>query len=427
MRALDELGLVPAWVNPNHMVATAAHVMQGHRIKAAAVMTDTELVGFVTLDRVSAMPKSARVRTIVQPVTLTLDESTPIRDAAKRLIEEDVEVAAVYRDDEFRGLLSSNMLLRELGRSWDPLTDLAWSNRLREWGTAELEEGNEITVVFVDVDDFGNYNKKHGHVVGDEVLKQIAARLQEQIDPASEVLVRFGGDEFAVGTRLSRFAAEQKFAPVENMKLEIEDVREPVTVTVGFAGGKRSKDRQHVHAASMLDNLINLASRECMARKRGGPPIDEEPRRADVGDEPPTAIDIPEPVAATDEKTYEVRLVSVDEENPDGPVAVTLRVSGVDGTGAAMPEGRDLKDSVAEAAAHAIERIHPDVELTIAQTVVDAGPDGGKTVTVVGTCTVEGRQIAIAGTIPVARNVHRAVAEAVAAAFASLRKPRAQG
>ena len=420
MRALDELGLVPAWVNPNHMVATAAHVMQGHMIKAAAVLTDTELVGFVTLDRVLAMPKSARVRTIVQPIALRLDESTPIRSAAKRLIEEDVEVAAVFRRDEFRGLLSSNMLLRELGRSWDPLTDLAWSNRLREWGTAELEQGNEITVVFIDVDDFGDYNKKHGHVVGDEVLKQIAETLQAQIDPASEVLVRFGGDEFAVGTSLGRFAAEQKFAPIESLQLEIEDVSDPVTVTVGFAGGKRTKDRQHVHAASMLDNLINLASRECMAKKRGGRPSQADP--GETYDEP--AIDIPEPVAAAAEKTYEVRLVSVDEENPERPVAVTLTVSGVDGTGAAMPEGRGLMESVAEAAAHAIERIHPDVELTISQTVVDAGFDGEKAVTVVGTCTVDGRRLAIAGTSPVARNVHRAVAEAVAAAFASLRGPK---
>ncbi|MCH8980359.1 MAG: GGDEF domain-containing protein, partial [Armatimonadetes bacterium] len=351
---------------------------------------------------------------------LRLDESTPIRSAAKRLIEEDVEVAAVFRRDEFRGLLSSNMLLRELGRSWDPLTDLAWSNRLREWGTAELEQGNEITVVFIDVDDFGDYNKKHGHVVGDEVLKQIAETLQAQIDPASEVLVRFGGDEFAVGTSLGRFAAEQKFAPIESLQLEIEDVSDPVTVTVGFAGGKRTKDRQHVHAASMLDNLINLASRECMAKKRGGRPSQADP--GETYDEP--AIDIPEPVAAAAEKTYEVRLVSVDEENPERPVAVTLTVSGVDGTGAAMPEGRGLMESVAEAAAHAIERIHPDVELTISQTVVDAGFDGEKAVTVVGTCTVDGRRLAIAGTSPVARNVHRAVAEAVAAAFASLRGPK---
>ena len=417
MRALDELGLVPAWVNPNHMVATAAHVMQGHGIKAAAVMTDTELVGLVTLDRVLAMPKSARVSTILEPVALRLDESTPIRLAANRLIDEDVDVAAVYRDDQFRGLLFSNMLLRELGRSWDPLTDLSWSNRLREWGTDELEEGNEITIVFVDVDDFGDYNKRHGHVVGDAVLRQIATWLENQIDPASEVLVRFGGDEFAVGTRLSRFAAEQKFSPIENLKLEIEDVRDPVTVTVGFAGGKRTKDRQHVHAASMLDNLINLASRECMAKKRAEAPADPGP--AETKDGP--KIDIPEPVAEAAEKTHEVRLVSVDEDNPERPVAVTLTFSGVDGTGAAMPEGRDLKDTVADAASRAIERIHADVELTIAQTVVDSGADGEKTVTVVGTCTVAGRQHAMAGTVPVARNVFRAVAEAVAEAFASLR------
>ncbi len=408
MRALDELGLVPAWVNPQHMVATAAYVMQGHGIKAAAVMTDTELVGLVTLDRVLAMPKSARVQMIVEPVLLILDESTTIRSAAKLLIEKDVEVAAVYRDEQFRGLLTSNMLLRELGRSWDPLTDLSWSNSLREWGTAELEEGNEITIVFVDVDDFGSYNKRHGHVVGDEVLRQIAASLQSQIDPDTEVLVRFGGDEFAVGTRLVRFAAEQKFSRIEDLKLQIENVEEPVTVTVGFAGGKRTKDREHVHAASMLDNLINLASQDCMAKKRSRPADMAEPGRR-------------QPSPAADKETYEVRLVSVDEENPDRPVAVTLTVAGVDGTGAAMPEGRDLKDAVAEAAVLAIQRIYPDVELTVSQTVVDTGSDGERTVTVVGTCTVDGRRQAMAGTVPVSRNVHRAVAEAVAAAFTSLR------
>ena len=47
--------------------------------------------------------------------------------------------------------------------------------------------------------------------------------------------------------------------------------------------------------------------------------------------------------------------------------------------------------------------------------------DGEKLVTVVGSCKVGDRRMAMTGTRPVSRDVHRAVADAVAAAFVSLR------
>jgi CBS domain-containing protein len=128
MRTLEELDLVPAWVNPDHMVATAIHVMQGHKINAVAVLRGKELDGLVSLERALAMPKFARVETIVQPITVRMDETTSVRAAAKRFIEDDVMYAAVYRGEEFRGLLGANMLLKEIGQSWDPLTTLPWSN-----------------------------------------------------------------------------------------------------------------------------------------------------------------------------------------------------------------------------------------------------------------------------------------------------------
>jgi diguanylate cyclase (GGDEF)-like protein len=422
MRTLEELGLVPAWVNPDHMVATAIHVMQGHKINAVAVVSGTGLDGLITLERALAIPKFSKVETIVQPVGLTLDVETSVRAAAKQFIERDALYAAVYREREFRGLLTTNMLLREIGQSWDPLTSLPWSNRLRDWGTEELESGHEITVVFVDIDDFGLYNKKHGHIVGDRILKLFAAKLRGAVDRHNDILVRYGGDEFVIGTRLDRFTAERRFGPLADLQLTVDDVPDPVTVSVGFAGGMRTNEREHAHVPSMLDNLINLASQDCTRRK------EEKSARKRPVETPAVEAPAPsQPVADApreqelEEIPYDVRLVSVDEDDPSGPVAVTLRIGGTDGTAAAMPEGRTLLGTVAVASCRAIERARPDVKVDVSATVVDTAADGEKTVTVVGSCTVGEKRQAMTATRPVSRDVHRAVADAVAAAFVSLR------
>ena len=420
MRTLEELDLVPAWVNPDHLVATAIHVMQGHKINAVAVLRGTELDGLVTLERALAIPKFARVETIVQPVLLRLDESTSVRNAAKQFIEQDVNYAVVYRGDEFRGLLASNMLLKEIGQSWDPLTTLPWSNRLRDWGMSELESGAEVTLAFIDIDEFGLYNKKHGHIVGDRILKQLASRLREFVDRHSEILVRYGGDEFVIGTRLDRFSAEKKFSAISELKLSVEEVPDPVTLTVGYAGGMRTQEREHAHVASTLDNLINLASQDCTRRKglKQGRTT-HEPAVQPVSEAPPAQA----PPTPTEDLPFEVRLVSLDEDDASRPVAVTLRIGGNDGTGAAMPEGKGLAEAVADAAARAIERIYPGVAVRVTTTVVDTAANGEKVVTVVGSCERDGKRAAMAGTRPVSRDVYRAIAEAVASAFVSVHWP----
>ncbi len=439
MRTLEELDLVPAWVNPDHLVATAIHVMQGHKINAVAVVGATGLEGMVSLERALLMPKFAKVQTIVQQLVLTMDVETSVRTAAKQFIEHDATYAAVYRDGEFRGLLTGNMLLREIGQSWDPLTSLPWSNRLRDWGMGELEAGSEITLLFVDIDAFGNYNKRHGHIVGDRILKLFATRLRESVDRHNDILVRYGGDEFVIGTKLDRFAAEKRFGELADIKLTVDDVPDPVTVTVGFAGGMRAHNREHAHIASMLDNLINLASQDCTKRKeekfmreRSSQDVDLPLPPTSEPSEPPNLqeSELPEPAGDPEltridlnkpELSYDVRLVSLDEDDPSGPVAVTLRIDGTDGTAAVMPDGRSLMQTVADTTARAIERIRAGVTVTITTTVVDTAADGSKTVTIVGSCELDGKKHAMAGTSPVNRDVHRAIAEAVAAAFVSLR------
>ncbi len=58
-------------------------------------------------------------------------------------------------------------------------------------------ESSTAAVVFIDLDDFKGINDRHGHAVGDEVLREVAIRLSSAA-PARALVARLGGDEFVI-------------------------------------------------------------------------------------------------------------------------------------------------------------------------------------------------------------------------------------
>lgn len=87
----------------------------------------------------------------------------------------------------------------------DPLTGLA--NRMlfnqvleealdREIKSNNSERGRSV-LMMLDLDRFKPVNDTHGHIIGDEVLKEVAKRLTAVVK-RSDLVARFGGDEFAI-------------------------------------------------------------------------------------------------------------------------------------------------------------------------------------------------------------------------------------
>jgi diguanylate cyclase (GGDEF)-like protein len=80
----------------------------------------------------------------------------------------------------------------------DPLTGLgnhrALDVALKEW-FGERQPGDQMTVVFLDLNGFKSYNDSFGHTAGDALLRRLGHALASRISP-SDVAFRLGGDEF---------------------------------------------------------------------------------------------------------------------------------------------------------------------------------------------------------------------------------------
>lgn len=244
--------------------------MDGHNVRALPVLDGEELLGVVTLDSLLSAGDRIPVGMLMKPNPPTLPLHTPLLRAAQIFVEQDLDYAVIMDNSRIAGIITSNVLLRELRRSWDPLTGLGWSDRIREWCGQSLERGVEVAILFIDLDDFGRFNKECGHIVGDRVLKGVAQLLKDSINPELDVLVRYGGDEFVIGTKRSRSEAEQmaSILRARSGAIQVEDSPRTVTFSVGVSGGQRSALRPDTHINAMVDELLNAASKDCIARKR---------------------------------------------------------------------------------------------------------------------------------------------------------------
>jgi diguanylate cyclase (GGDEF)-like protein len=81
----------------------------------------------------------------------------------------------------------------------DPLTGLANRSLFEEsvQGALAGDRGDDVAVLFIDLDDFKTVNDTLGHAIGDQLLLGVAGVLRESV-PDCDLVARLGGDEFAV-------------------------------------------------------------------------------------------------------------------------------------------------------------------------------------------------------------------------------------
>jgi IMP dehydrogenase len=250
------------YVTPAATVQAAMDLLRLEQLGLLPVVESERVIGFVDGITLYRYCGELPVREAMLP-PITVEADTPVGEAASLMGQQRLRDLAVTEEGRLIGLLTERDLLATWGASADPLTGLPWQDQLRRWAAGNLAAGREIAVLFIDMIQFGQLNKQHGHVTGDRLLKAVAATLKSSIDPERETLCRYGGDEFAIATTRSQEEAwrlaEHVRGRIQEIDPQVEGLR--VSASIGVAGGKRSAPRPEAHPSATLDDLINLASR----------------------------------------------------------------------------------------------------------------------------------------------------------------------
>jgi len=152
----------------------------------------------------------------------------------------------------------------------DALTGLAnrrhfFTTALRGLALAHRQR-SELAAVMLDIDHFKQVNDVHGHHVGDQVIQAVARRLAH-VARATDILGRYGGEEFAlilpdIGIEGAAILAERLRAAIADRPIDTDAGPLTVTISVGVA--------QQTAEHTDVETLLSVADAALYRAKRAG-------------------------------------------------------------------------------------------------------------------------------------------------------------
>ncbi len=226
----------------NPLVAQAPHI----RFYAGAPIVAPGGYALGTIAVIDAQPRAfsaAQSDALVDLATLVMSSLDSRRNA--------LELSRLARTDYVTGIANRAQF------------ELAVASEIMQ-----VERSNESFVVLsMDLDGFKEVNDRHGHAAGDEVLREVAQRLQAQ-GREGDTVARLGGDEFAL---LMRRGGEQEALALE--KRIHAAVSAPIALTSGaiVAVGISVGQAAHVSRSGTVASLMAQSDLALYAAKRRSP------------------------------------------------------------------------------------------------------------------------------------------------------------
>jgi len=119
----------------------------------------------------------------------------------------------------------------------DSLTSLANRKTYTEELKRAFKEKKFFALLFIDLNKFKNINDTYGHHIGDEVLIEVARRLEAQMDE-EDFLARLGGDEFAIISKKKKVFLPKFIQRIEEHVIgahQIEKITVRIELSIGIS------------------------------------------------------------------------------------------------------------------------------------------------------------------------------------------------
>lgn len=177
------------------------------------------------------------------------------RDTAKLLVLSDLTQSRERHEQEKEQLLEKSNI--------DQLTGLYTKQYLRDKYQDSDQCARRTALLFIDVDDFKIINDSYGHMIGDDVLRELASCIKNNVRATNDA-VRFGGDEFVVvlentGAEEAYFVAERIRSCTSALAFSGGDTLFHITISIGLIEG-----------AAPLNDLLDKADRAMYISKNKG-------------------------------------------------------------------------------------------------------------------------------------------------------------
>lgn len=205
-----------------------------HRVKLAREENER-------LQRAHAAELEARV----------LERTKELDQAMTELTKANERLHALTEQDALTGLKNRMFLTERMPEMW---------RQAQRWHTP-------ISVLMIDVDHFKQVNDRHGHLAGDEALKQVAHVIAHTVQRPGDHAVRYGGEEFLVilpqtHTVGAAHIAETIRLGVQSLDFRWGDQQIPLTVSIGLASVVPTIDLPPQALFDAADRLLYRAKQE---------------------------------------------------------------------------------------------------------------------------------------------------------------------
>ncbi|GAA0854672.1 sensor domain-containing diguanylate cyclase [Aliiglaciecola litoralis] len=146
----------------------------------------------------------------------------------------------------------------------DPLTRLPNRNKVELRYAEMLDKKQSVGLILIDIDHFKTVNDTHGHNAGDQVLRQIAKLLQNQLRDG-DVVGRWGGEEFVL--LLPDTTADQAFEVAQKLRENLAKMTAStgsisLQVTASFGVSHTDTERALTDLLGYADDALYQAKRD---------------------------------------------------------------------------------------------------------------------------------------------------------------------
>jgi len=154
--------------------------------------------------------------------------------------------------------------------SLDNLTKLWNRNKIFDFLDTELKRGERENtptgVVMIDIDHFKRINDRYGHLIGDEVLVEVADRLKNAIRPYDRI-GRYGGDEIFVvlpncGNKEARIIAKRLYDSVAKEKIATEVGSLKINISIGCVSNEKFTQVSKMELIQASDTALLSAKKK---------------------------------------------------------------------------------------------------------------------------------------------------------------------